>query len=102
MNNQELITALLLKDMKHNQLVLGMEQLGFVGDDYHTLQIYDIVAGLMGLKPGTISNEWSDIYFLFMEKAMEYDIEPLGKNLIPLAEECYKKLLACLDKERII
>ena len=96
MNNQKLITALLLQDMKHNQLVLGIEQLGFVSDDYHTLQIYDIVAELMGLQPGKISNKWSDIYLSYMKKVVHYDIEPMGKNLVSLAKECYQKLLACI------
>ena len=82
--------------MKHNQLILGLEKLGFVGFDYHTLQIFEIVAELMGLQPGTVSNRWSDIYIIYMEKVVQYDIEPSGKNLIPLAEECYEKLLANL------
>ena len=48
----------------------------------------------MSLEPGTVSNEWSDIYLSYMEKVVQYDIEPLGKNLIPLAKECYEALKA--------
>jgi len=72
MNNKELIITLIKQDMKHNQLVLGLQQLGLSCDDYHYLQIYRIIAELMGYKKGVIDEKWLGIYLGYIDKVIEH------------------------------
>jgi hypothetical protein len=46
----------------------------------------------MGLKTQKISDSWMDLYFEGLSHCECFSIEPLGKNLYPLAEACYESL----------
>ena len=94
MDNKRLIVDLIRQDMKHNQLVLGLEKLGFSGEYFHSLEIIHIVAQLMGIKERNIEDEWYDTYFSFMHKVNQYEIDPKGENLRELAQSCYETLYA--------
>ncbi len=54
------ILQLLVADIKHNQLLNGLYDMGFYDDDIYTLNIDFIVANMMGVS--TISVAWLDIY----------------------------------------
>lgn len=47
MRTKELIIKLIQQDLKHSQLVYGMNKLGFDGNDKHHLQLFDLVYTLM-------------------------------------------------------
>jgi hypothetical protein len=97
--NKNLIIQLLMQDMKHEQLIAALRKLGFESN-IHGLKILEIVAGLMGIAEEEISWEWSEGYVNFMSQVRKYKIKGSGKNLLPLARECYKFLIVCAEREQ--
>lgn len=89
MESKSLIISLIQQDLKHNQLILGLERLDF-SSEKHPLP--EIIAGLMNIPPDKISDQWYDIYFSFLEKAAALKITETGNNLEELAEECFEML----------
>ena len=61
--------------------------------------IVNIVASLMGMREEEISDQWTEIYFSFLDQAHCYKISEMAEDLKPLAEECYNTLLACKNIE---
>ncbi len=95
--NKNLIIKLIQQDLKHNQLVVGLQKIG-LNTDLHNLEIIDIVAHLMGIKE--ISNKWLITYVSFLEQSSKFEVSDSGKDLIPLAKACYKQLLHCSLSEK--
>ena len=52
--NEKIIEKLLITDIKHNQLINGLYNIGLMDNDKYTLNLDFIVAELMGLKNGNI------------------------------------------------
>ena len=52
--NEKIIKKLLIADIKHNQLINGLYNIGLRDNDKYTLNLDFIVAELMGLKNGNI------------------------------------------------
>jgi len=91
-SNEHLVIQLLIQDMKHEQLIRGMQSLGF-NSNVHGSNISTIVAGLMGIKEDDISWEWMDVYMSFIKQATNYEITDTGSSLQQLANTCYSCLL---------
>ena len=91
-----IIKALILEDLRHNQLLYGLEKLG-INMDQHHLQLLDIVGAL--LEVDLSSNEIYDAYMATIESAADLPIVSLGKNLESLAADFYELLLVCIEKE---
>ena len=51
MEREELIVKLIAQDIKHNQLINGLEELGLTDNETYTLDIVSIVLSLMNLQP---------------------------------------------------
>lgn len=98
-DHSELVIRLLVQDMKHEQLLNALNKLGFE-TDRHTLDLFNIIAGLMGIAEDQASWAWSDIYMEYMNKASVHPTTLYAENLVPLAKECYEKLVKCLEQER--
>ena len=45
---------------------------------------------------------WDNIYVSFLFEADQYKVSDLGEELKPLAEKCYKMLVACQEIENRI
>ena len=58
MSDKELIINLIQQDLKHSQLVLGLDELGMEASDKHCLEILDIVANLMKVPEGNVEYDW--------------------------------------------
>ena len=97
--NKQLVIRLIRQDLKHNQLVYGLEGLGFADKGLHGLEILEIIAELMEVPEEKITGAWIGTYIEFLERSTDYKITGNGTNLLPLAEECYNVLLARLDNE---
>lgn len=89
--NEELITRLIQADLKHNQLIAGLEALGFSDKGLQHLSIHTILEKLMEVPPEA-HNNWATVYFNFLERAQYYPLSPQGEALLPLAEDCYRQL----------
>lgn len=78
-------------DLKHNQLIAGLEALGFTDKGLQHLSIHTILEKLMEVPP-EVYNNWAVVYFNFLERAQYYPLSPQGEALLPLAEDCYRQL----------
>ena len=59
---REKIIALIVEDMKHNQLLSGLNSIGLTDNDRYSLKIDALVAELMGFEKGTIPDKWFGCY----------------------------------------
>ena len=59
---REKIVALILEDLKHNQLLNGLDSIGFTDNNRYTLSIDTIVADMMGYSKGKIPDKWLSLY----------------------------------------
>lgn len=100
MKIKNLIIQLLIEDMKHEQLISGLKNLGFVSEFYGS-DLCAVVAELMGIPEENISWDWMDIYMSFIRKAVHYEITDNGKSLLTLAETCYTFLKSYAEKETL-
>lgn len=99
--DRNLIINLILQDLKHNQLTLGLKNIG-LDTDLHNLEIIEVVGSLMGLKEEEMSDQWVETYFSFLKQARQFPISYDSEKLKLLAEECYNLLLHCQNIERRI
>jgi len=97
--NRHLIIQLLVQDMKHEQLVQGLQSLGF-NSDIHGSDICAVVAALMGISPENLSWDWLDIYMNFLKQSTAYEVTDTGSSLQELANTCYTFLTTQAEKER--
>ena len=91
MTLEELITELILKDLKNNQLLVGLEKLNLDAGYCHYLGILDLIQKLMGVSDGMM-DEFSATYMGYMQRSLEYPISRSGEELRELARECYESL----------
>ncbi len=87
--NEKLIKKLLVADIKHNQLINGLYNIGLMDNDKYTLDIDFVVAELLGITKGNVPDEWLDTYhssMLNLQSTMTDD------EIGMLAEELYSRL----------
>lgn len=87
--NEKLIKKLLVADIKHNQLINGLYNIGLMDNDKYTLNIDFIVAELLGIKQGTVPDEWLNTYqctMLNLQSTMTVDEVGI------LVDELYNRL----------
>lgn len=87
----ELIIGLIRQDLKHNQLIKGLDILDLDAGHHHHLGIMDLVKELMEV-PAHLENDFLDTYMGYMGRCLDYPISSLGEELRELAEECYEGL----------
>ncbi len=80
-------------DLKHFQLILGLQALDFDSGN-HYLPIFELVRKLLQLEESEQIEKALSCYSVFMQKAAEFPITPLGEELRGLAKECYSDLAA--------
>lgn len=100
MENEALIIRLIQQDMKHHQLVAGLEHIGLNSDGIHYLQLMDIIAELMNTPKDKTGEEWYKVYLRFMNDVLNYPVNDNGKGLKILAELCYWQLVGVLAFEK--
>lgn len=100
MKNKELLINLIQQDLKHNQLVIGLDKIGLEGSEMHNLRILEMVSKLMKV-PKTLQEDWTKAYMLCMEEAVNYQITNRGESLKPLAEVCFNRLKQLIKKSEI-
>jgi hypothetical protein len=92
-NNKELIISLIRDNLINTKLLLGLNNLGLIADDY-ALHLGDTIFELMGFEP----NEQSDFLFekVFMansEKVIQIDFSESKNELTLLSMQIYNELL---------
>ncbi|WP_226334505.1 hypothetical protein [Echinicola marina] len=76
----ELIIKLIHQDLKHNQLVQGLNNLDLDAGHRHHLGIMDLVKRLMEV-PEHLENDFLDTYMSYMGRCIDYPISSLGEEL---------------------
>jgi hypothetical protein len=56
------IIALLVADIKHNQLLNGLDSIGLNDNDRYTLSLDLVIADMMGYPKGNIPDKWLETY----------------------------------------
>ncbi len=92
MDKSEIIIDIIKEDMRFYQFITGLSKMGIEIYSFD-LDLMSIVAKLMNIKDEDMTDAWMELYVTELSKCENVSVEPLGKNLIPLAEECYHKLL---------
>ncbi len=87
----ELIIELILQDLKHNQLILGLDRLNLDAGYCHYLAIMDLVQRLLDV-PDELAEDFTACYMAFMNRCLEFPISRSGEELRPLAVACYNLL----------
>lgn len=86
-------------DMKHNQLVSGLEDIGLDGRGLFDLGALEIILKLMEITEGNVEDRLCAMYVSFIDEAANYEITDRGESLRPLAELDYWQLRAFVDYE---
>ncbi len=97
MSNKELIINLIQQDLKHSQLILGLDDLGMEASDKHCLEILDIVANLMKVPDGEIEYEWCGLYVTYMQNCKKVGVTHTSETMRPFAEACYAGLVEIIN-----
>ena len=97
MSDKELIISLLQQDLKHSQLISGLDQLGLDASNHHCLELLDIIADLMNVPKGNIEINWGKKYVSLMSETVKLDAKESAKHFRAYAEFCYDELfeIAC-------
>ena len=90
MNSKEITISLIVEEMRFNQQITALRKLDI--EVYFDLGLMNIVANLMGISQEDMTDSWMELYVTELSKSESLPIEPLGKNLYPLAEKCYETL----------
>ncbi len=98
MQNKELVISLIQQDLKHHQLVTGLDNIGLEAFDKHLLELFDVIYNLMEV-PESAESEWGKTYTRYMNFAVNYEVESTSKSLEPLAGGCFQHLQAIIDIE---
>ncbi|MCH2231324.1 MAG: hypothetical protein MK105_13365 [Crocinitomicaceae bacterium] len=97
MSNRELIISLIQEDLKHSQLIVGLDELGLSASEKHCLRILDIVANLMQVTEGHIEFDWGRTYITYMADCTGGTVEDSSDSMRPYAESCYDELIKILN-----
>ncbi len=102
MTNKELIIALIQQDLKHSQLILGLDDLGLSASDKHSLEMFDIVANLMQVPEGHVESDWARVYLTYMSDSREVEIDHSTAPMLPYATSCYDDLNEVLHSKNAL
>jgi hypothetical protein len=87
--NEKLIKKLLVADIKHNQLINGLYNIGLMDNDKYTLDIDFVVAELLGIKNGAVPDEWLNTYH---SKMLNLQTTMTDDEIVELANELFQQL----------
>lgn len=104
MSNKKQIVRLIQQDLKHCQLLYGLNRVGvgLDGNEKHHLQLFDIVYDFMKV-PQSLEFDWGKTYQNYMKQGLLLEIGNTDTHLKPLAELCHKhlRMLVNCEKKRL-
>lgn len=86
----KLILRLLLEDIKHNQLINGLESIGLSDNDRYVTNLDIIIGELMGYGKSEIPDDWLSAYHAVMMNVLP---ELEEEQCLELATNLYRELL---------
>lgn len=94
-----LIKELIIADLRHSQLIFGLEALQLSPMDYHFLNLYQLIADWMGFRSDEELDVFMEIYQSYMYKSTSVPVSQHGLNLKPMASQCF---LALQEKAQML
>jgi len=101
MKTKELVISLIQQDLKHTQLIAGLDNLGLEASDKHHLQILEIAAKLMKVPEGDIDDNWGQVYNSLLQEAKHFQITQTHDSFRDYATLCYRQLKLFVQIERL-
>ena len=92
MNKDLLIVDLILQDLRHMQLIYGLEAIGLTEEGFYSLDLCFCIAELMGVRGEESIDKLYKVYRVHIEKCRDLEITCSRENLRTLAKECYQQL----------
>lgn len=90
MQTREFITWLIEQDIRHNQLMNGLQEIGLTDNERYTLGIVWLVAEAMGIEEGEVPDKWLELYYSVMLN-IDKHLDTTKFNFV--AEKLYEKLV---------
>lgn len=87
----ELIIELIRQDLKHNQLIVGLDRLNLDAGYCHYLGITELIQKLMGISEKS-TDVFTATYMGYMQRCMDFPVSNSGEELLELARECFESL----------
>lgn len=87
-----LIKELILADLRHSQLIFGLEALQLAPLDFHFLNLYQLIANWMGFRTDEELDVFMEIYQSFMYQSTVIPVSQHGEDLKPLSSRCFLAL----------
>ena len=92
-----ILEELILADLKHSQLTIGLANLGLDPMDNHYLGIADFVARLIGVQNDQEKDRFMEVYMEFMNRSSTFPICPRNESLRDVSKKCLAHLLKGFD-----
>lgn len=99
MKTKELVISLIQQDLKHTQLIAGLDNLGLEASDKHHSQILEIIAKLMQVPEGVIDDNLGQIYNSLMQEAKHFQITQTHEAFREYATLCHRQLKLFIEIE---
>ncbi|NOQ72015.1 MAG: hypothetical protein GQ574_08440 [Crocinitomix sp.] len=90
MEKREFIINLIEQDIKHNQLLNGLYEIGLTDNERYTLGIVWLVADMVEQEEGEVPDSWLELYHSVMLN-IDKHLDPNKFNFV--AEKLYDKLI---------
>ncbi len=90
MNHKQIVVKLIVEAMRFRQYAAVLQKLGVDTSHFET-DLMDVTGRLLDID---MTDEWMELYVREINKCTYLCIEPMGENLVPLAEVCYYTLLS--------
>lgn len=100
MKKKELIIQLIKQDLKHYQLVQGIERLGFQDERKNDLRIYETILSIIPIKDAAFEEHFTIAYEEYLTQASQLTIQQDMEALTPIAEKCYQLLESFKELEK--
>jgi len=94
MKNKTIILKIILQDLQHNQLRLGLQNIGLDDACLYSSDMLPVITELMGVPQKDVEDKWGEKYCELIGEADKFKISDKGEALKPLAEKCYEMLLS--------
>jgi hypothetical protein len=85
---EEIVIHLILQDLRHNRVLLGLESIGLAGTETLFLDVFRVAVYLMEIDQQKLTEEVQDTYNAYLDAVLEVEFNKLPE----LATEVFQYL----------
>ncbi|NQY10284.1 MAG: hypothetical protein HRT71_12325 [Flavobacteriales bacterium] len=101
-SQKEIILKIILQDLKHNQLRLGLQNIGLDDACLYSSDMFPVITELMGVAEKDAGDKLGEKYYEIIGVVDKLKISDSGETLKPLAEKCYEMLLSNFEIQNLL